>query len=122
MPKWDRADKLIKLRNLKSWTQAEAAEEIGISLRYYQSLESGKQEPGFKNIEKIHKAFGLAPLMTESEIVKEPIEQALKEFARLLVRATPLAIKHALLVLDQVEQPNEVTAPKTRRTAKPASS
>ena|SRR3990167_6534493 len=121
MLNWNYGEKLLKLRKSKKWTQSEAAEKIGIGLRFYQKLEYGESEPGFKTIEKIHEAFGLTPLMSESEMVKQPIEQVLLEFGRLLSRANPLAIKHALQILE-VGQPNAEASHVRRRTAKTSTS
>jgi transcriptional regulator with XRE-family HTH domain len=40
-------------------SQEKAAEILGVSTRWYNDLENGKGEPGFKTICKISKAYGI---------------------------------------------------------------
>ena len=40
-------------------TQQEIADESDITLRYYQSLETGKRMPSLAVVERIAKAFGM---------------------------------------------------------------
>ena len=46
-------------RHENKLTQEQAAELLEISTRWYNDLENGKGEPGFKTICKISKAYGI---------------------------------------------------------------
>ena len=50
---------LKTLRSLKNWTQAEAAESIGVSVDAWSKWERGKNAPGYKNVQKIVDTFGV---------------------------------------------------------------
>ena len=63
-------EKLKKLRTSKGWSQSETSEKIGISLRYYQSIEADQKEPGFQILQSIQSAFGFEPLLTRHESAK----------------------------------------------------
>ena len=47
------AKKLLSLRGEKGITQAEAAQEVGITLRQYHRFEHGEQKPGYDNLRRI---------------------------------------------------------------------
>ena len=49
--------KLKLLRKSKGWSQEDIAKEIGIARTYYNSIERGKIDAGFKTIVKIAKAL-----------------------------------------------------------------
>ena len=48
---------LYKARTMKGWTQAQSAEILGCSVRYYQMLEAGAHFPSFRLAVKIAKFF-----------------------------------------------------------------
>ena len=50
-------NKLVDLRLLSGFTQAELAEELDVSLRTYQNWEYGINVPSQKNLRKIEKFF-----------------------------------------------------------------
>ncbi len=54
------ADKLIKLRKEKNWTQAIAAKNIAIQQSYLSKLENGRYIPSMEVIEKLSDAYGIS--------------------------------------------------------------
>lgn len=72
------ADNLSRMKFERKLTQAKMAEVIGISLRFYQDLEAGKQNPSIETIEKI-----LSGLRVEiRDILEDPRIQAPEDQAR----------------------------------------
>jgi transcriptional regulator with XRE-family HTH domain len=55
------ANRIKQLRKIKKITQAEIAKKIGISTRYYQSLESGVRELKLGTIHRIAKILHISP-------------------------------------------------------------
>lgn len=55
------ATKLVEIRRVKGWTQAEAVETTGIPMGTYRDLEQGKtQDPALSTLQALSKAFGVA--------------------------------------------------------------
>ena len=50
---------LYRARTKKGWTQAQSAEILGCSVRYYQMLEAGVRFPSFSTAVKLAKFFDL---------------------------------------------------------------
>lgn len=48
------------LRRDKGYTQLDVAEDTGISVRYYQYLESGQRKPSLEMCEKLARAFEMS--------------------------------------------------------------
>jgi transcriptional regulator with XRE-family HTH domain len=101
------AEKLLRLRG--DLTQAEMAEKIGVSVRFYSNLELGKQEPGFQTLKKIHAAFGFPEPLERPTYKETPREKALSEILAML----PLAPEGALNTILQVLQ-KELPAAKAK--------
>ena len=59
--------KLKSLRRKKGWTQNDMADKVGIARTYYNSIERGKIEAGYKTLLRIAHALGikLAELVNE---------------------------------------------------------
>lgn len=56
------ASRLLELRRIHGITQEEAAELAGISMRFYQTLESGrKKQMWLGTVQKLADSFGLEP-------------------------------------------------------------
>ena len=55
------ADKAVlkDVRQVKNWTQQEAAEQTGISRSYYVMVENGKRVPSIQVAQKIERVFGI---------------------------------------------------------------
>lgn len=67
------ADNLSRIRFEKKLTQAKMAEVIGVSLRFYQDLEGGKQNPSIETIEKILSGLKISIInLVEDPRVKKP--------------------------------------------------
>lgn len=52
-------NQLVELRNEKGWSQADLAEQLGVSRQTINSLERGKYDPSLPLAFKISKLFGL---------------------------------------------------------------
>ncbi len=52
-------NQLAELRNKKGWSQADLAEQLGVSRQTINSLERGKYDPSLPLAFKISKLFGL---------------------------------------------------------------
>jgi transcriptional regulator with XRE-family HTH domain len=53
------ADRLVRLRRLKRWTQEQLAERAGVSLGIVSSLEQGvRQDPRLSTVLKLARALG----------------------------------------------------------------
>lgn len=52
-------NQLAELRNEKGWSQADLAEQLGVSRQTINSLERGKYDPSLPLAFKISKLFGL---------------------------------------------------------------
>lgn len=98
-------EKLKRLRAESGLSQAATAEKIGISLRFYQSLEMDEGEPGFSTIEGILRAYGFPQLLTRAPGPTEA--EKLIELARLFANANPVAVEHALRILREVGKPQD---------------
>ncbi len=62
------ADKLIKLRKEKNWTQAVAAKTIDIQQSYLSKLENGRYIPSMDVVEKLSNAYGVS----SADLVEQP--------------------------------------------------
>jgi transcriptional regulator with XRE-family HTH domain len=63
------ADVLRSKRYERKLTQEKAAELLDISTRWYQDIEAGKGEPGFKKVCKLAKEFKLDFAQFDEEII-----------------------------------------------------
>lgn len=65
---------LLSLREQKGWSQEQAAEVTGLSLRGYQDIERGINWPSFRNLERLAKGFKVDPffLLFGAEKVEIP--------------------------------------------------
>lgn len=50
--------RIKEMRYKKGWTQAQTAQQTGISLDYVRSLEIGRAEPSLRVANKLKEAFG----------------------------------------------------------------
>jgi repressor LexA len=53
-------ERLTKLREGKGWSQADLAEQLGVSQSTVSFYESGKKSPGYATLEKITRLFGVS--------------------------------------------------------------
>lgn len=65
------ADKLLTLRKMKGWTQAQAAKHIAIQQSYLSKLENGHYQPSAEVLAKLCLAYEVQ----ESELISAPTKQ-----------------------------------------------
>ena len=67
--KFNFAMALYKARTARGWTQAQAAEILDCSVRYYQMMEAGQYFPSFPRAVKIAKFFAIdISTLTDEEL------------------------------------------------------
>lgn len=126
--------KLLTLRGLLNLTQEQAAERVGVSMRYYQDLEAGKKWPSPTTLEKIASAFGLsdaemfvvntqeerasATIDSLAKIIKEQekklSEISKKKTALLQQKVSDLLMENANLKMDVRALKKKIDEPKIR--------
>lgn len=87
------ADNLSRIKYERRLTQAKMAEAIGISLRFYQALETGDQNPSMETIEKI--ILGLN--IPAAELFEDPRVKAAEDKPR----------EHLLMAYQELEKENK---------------
>ena len=73
-------------RNRAGLTQEQTAEKVGLAHKYYGSLELGYRFPSVQTIERLARAFGIAPyrLFMEREEASLPTSEVIRRYNRVL--------------------------------------
>lgn len=66
-------DNLKKARQAKGMTQQALADELGISLRYYQQIEAGERTGDFKLWDALEDLFGIHQRVLRDIPIKQPV-------------------------------------------------
>lgn len=81
---------LKKYRQDKKWTQAQVALMLGVTERFYRSIEAGDRRPSYDNLNKLEDLFGLPQRVLLAKSIEEIPDYYRKDILDLQKTATDI--------------------------------